>query len=300
MSVNASSQPVRLLVVALETERARSLATSIADELQTNQTPRLVGSVPEALFALRTEPCDAVIALHHVPQVDALVFARALRGAGDETPLAILGAERAIDAESVAWDVGADEYACLAEVTAGQLAGRLRRAIDARERLRESRRLLVADQQRLACEKSETEWILKEQQRLLNQLNNLPEGAENPASLRLVRSDHSAEAAFADLIRSAILEQETPGTKLSRVADDLAAESISGPRLFEMHLSVVNEAVEGLKPKAERLIRSSADRVLLEAVVHLAEAYRRRYAAVVEGSGGTGPVPAVARIQQAA
>lgn len=151
------------------------LADQLATALGASDAPRVVGSVHEALHCLRRGPCDALVALHEPSMLDAITLAKALRGAGDETPLAILGQEPSIEIEASVWAAGADEYACLAETTTGQLAGRLRRAIDARERLRESRRSLVAEQQRLSALCEQNEWLVREQQRLVEAVVHLAE-----------------------------------------------------------------------------------------------------------------------------
>jgi len=281
--------PVRLVAVAADPGRAQALADQLAGELHDDPAPPvLVASVAEALSVLRRQPVDAVVALHQPPAVDALVLARALRGAGDETPVAVLGHDRSIDLESAAWDAGADEYACLAETTAAQLAGRLRRAIDARERLREARRLLVADQQRLAREQEEAQRLVAEQHRLIAELGGMPE-REAPATVPFAPSAGGAEAGYADLVAGLATGVTPQGVTVGRLADDLAASGVTGPRLLELHLASVSEATGALSAKAARVVRGQADRLLLEAVVHLAEAYRRRY---VAGSQATPLSPA--------
>jgi hypothetical protein len=274
MSLDRQS-PLRLVAVAADVRRARSLAASVASAFDAAE-PVLVGTVAEALATLRRESFDALVALHEPPAVDALVLARALRGAGDETPLAILGAERAIDLEAMAWDVGADEYACLAETTAAQLAGRMRRAIEARERLREMRRALVAEQHQLFREEEQTQRLVEAQQRLVAELKRLPEQPDS-ATVATIHLSRDAGAAYAALARRVIVAGAPRSDELVQLADDLANEGIAGPRLLELHLTAVEEVTAGLAPRASQAVREQADRLLFEAVVHLAEAYRRRY-----------------------
>lgn len=280
MPTLADQPPLRLAAVAADPDRAAPLVRSIAAELGA-EPPRLVASIAEALTLLRNEPFDALLALHDAPRLDGVVLARALRGAGDETPVAVLGAARAIDAESSAWDAGADEYACLSDITAEQLAGRLRRAIDARQRLREARRVLVADQQRLASEHAEAQRLLGEQRRLLAALRESEQPAATEAPSLPLTGTRPAEAEYLGLLRRGLTESGATTAAVAQVADRLAAEGTTGPRLFALHLSEVNQAVEGLGAKATRVVQANADRLLLEAVVHLAEAYRRQYVEAV-------------------
>jgi hypothetical protein len=225
---------------------------------------------------LRHRPCDALLALHQPPTLDALMLARALRGAGDETPLAILGAARSIDLEAAAWDAGADEYACLAETTAEQLAGRLRRAIAARQRLRETRRALVAEQRQLARDEEEARRAVSTQRRLVEELRRLPDEPDT-VTVPFASQGQGAAEAYTQRVRSALVAGAPRSDELGRLADSLAAEGTSGPRLLEIHLRAVEGVVEGLEPRAAQAVREEADRLLFEAVVHLAEAYRRRY-----------------------
>ncbi|QDT69938.1 hypothetical protein MalM25_28820 [Planctomycetes bacterium MalM25] len=280
MPTLADQPPLRLVAVAADPDRAAPLARSIAAELGA-ESPRLVGSIADALTLLRSESFDALIALHDPSDLDALVLSRALRGAGDETPVAVLGTARAIDAESAAWDAGADEYACLSDITAEQLAGRLRRAIDARQRLREARRVLVADQQRLASEHAEAQRLLSEQRRLLTALQETEQPANTASQSIPLTAARPAEVEYIGLLRKGLTESGATTAAVAQVADRLAAEGTTGPRLFELHLSEVSSALEGLGPKAVRVVRANADRLLLEAIVHLAEAYRRQYVEAV-------------------
>lgn len=284
MHDETSNPPLRLVAVATDARRATALCESVLAEFPSDgHRQTVVESVPATLTSLRSGPCDAVIALHDRARLDTLTLARALRGAGDETPLAILGEPAAIDFESEAWEAGADEYACVTETTAAQLAGRLRRAIDARGRTREVRRLLQADGQRLAQERAEVEELIEAQRLLLGELRSLPDDAEPPADAPVLRlAGDAAEADYDRLARAGLLGELPSGEQWRQVADRMAAQSMTGPALLERHLAIVERETAGLADRATRRVRMQADRLLLEATVHLAEAYRRRYVAASE------------------
>jgi len=146
-----------------------------------NQSPNVHrvapdATVADALLRLREESFDAVVATHHAG-FDALVFARALRGAGDETPVAILGATEQ-EARAAGADIG------LADGESRDLAARLEAAIAARVAMRDSRRLLVAQQQRLGGERAEVERVAAQQQRQLAALREVagPDVRRYPAA----------------------------------------------------------------------------------------------------------------------
>ncbi|MEN0110568.1 MAG: hypothetical protein AAF805_07565 [Planctomycetota bacterium] len=270
----------RLLMVASDARRGAAVADALlANTGGDTAAPTVVATVADALAALRTRPFDAVVALHEPPAIDGLTLARALRGAGDETPVALVGHERAIDLEPVAWEAGADEYACLAETAATQLAARLRRAITTRQRLRELRRLLGAEGRRLSDARDETTRAIDAQRRLLGVLR-AADGDSAVESVIPITADREARdplTAYAETLRGALVGQTDRDP--AELAITLAAAGVAPPALLETHLATVADAVADLSPAAEAIVRRDADARLLEATVHLAEAYRQRYAA---------------------
>lgn len=160
MAHDASNPPVRLVVLASDAELALQLAT----QFDPNASPQVVATVAQALMALRDEACDAVVARHEPPRVDAVVLACALRGAGDETPVAILGVDRATAQEAGA-EVGAPDGSAWPEA--------LREAIAERVERRTARFALVAEQQRLAREQAAVALLSGEQHELLAALREV-------------------------------------------------------------------------------------------------------------------------------
>lgn len=171
MANDASKSPVRLVVLASSVELAQRLAA----EIDPGAEPVCVATVPQALLALRDEPCDAVIVRHDPPRIDAVVLACALRGAGNETPVAILGVEGSVASEAGA-DVGAP--------TGAGWVQPLREAITKRAECREARFALVAEQQRLARERAALDLLSGEQGTLLAALREVagPDVPRYPAA----------------------------------------------------------------------------------------------------------------------
>lgn len=178
MSTPASNPPRRLVVLASNAGRASALA-AVFDP---NAEAEVVATVAQALMALRNNACDAVIARHDPPRVDAVVLACALRGAGDETPVAILGVD-----EAIAHEAGA-EVGCLDGEGSGW-ADDLRQAIADRAERRAERFALVAEQQRLAREQATVDLITGDQHELLAALREVA----GPDVRRYLAADEPAQ-----------------------------------------------------------------------------------------------------------
>lgn len=178
MAHDASKSPARLVVLASEAALARQLAA----EFDPNASLQVVATVSQALMALRNESCDAVIARHEPPRVDAVVLACALRGAGEETSMAILGVDEATAHEAGA-DVGCPDGG-------SDWVARLQRAILERVEQRAERFALVAEQQRLARAKAVVENLTTDQHEMLAVLRDVA----GPDVQRYVAADDGAPA----------------------------------------------------------------------------------------------------------
>lgn len=184
MPTPASNPPSRLVVLASDAELASQLAT----QFDPNASTRVVATVSQALMALRNEACDAVIARHDPPRIDAVVLACALRGAGDETPVAILGVEGA-----TAHEAGAEVGCPSGE--GPEWTANLRHAIANRIERRAERFALVAEQQRLSRQQAAVDLLSGEQHELLAALREVA----GPDVRRYLAADEPA--------------QETPATR---------------------------------------------------------------------------------------
>ena len=92
----------------------------------------------------------------HEPGVlDALELAEGLRAGGTDEPLIVLGTAPSAEMTSLCFEVGADAYCCVAETTTRSLLWTFARAIERFQLVRENRRLLQMDRQRLALEHQE-------------------------------------------------------------------------------------------------------------------------------------------------
>jgi hypothetical protein len=65
--------------------------------------------------------------------------------------------------------------------------------------------------------------------------------------------------------------------EMSSLADLLAGSAITAQQVLELHLEAVETLVDGLGRRSSRHVLSRADLLVLEVLMHLSEAYRRRY-----------------------
>ena len=116
--------------------------------------------VTAGLSHLRDEVFDAVLVSHEPGVLDALDLVEGLRGGGNDEPMIVLGAAPSAQMAALCYEVGADAYCCVAETTTRSLLWTFARAIERCQLIREHRRLVQMEQQRLAHEHQEAERLL--------------------------------------------------------------------------------------------------------------------------------------------
>jgi len=248
---------------------------------------------------LREERYDAVLVGHEPGALDALEFVEALRAGGAEEPIVVLGAAHEHDLSALCYEAGADAYLCVEATTTRALLWTLARSIEWRRLVRENRRLVQAERNRLRLEHSEAERLLDEQRALIRDLERLhgvplateateaePAGqAAPPAYPPTVLSPNAGPpnvspalaANYRELLRAyVIMGSGNLAREMAEFADSLAAASVSAPQTVELHVRVLEDAVRGLGSRSARHVMSRAELLVLEVIVHLAEGYRRR------------------------
>ncbi|HEX2474854.1 MAG TPA: hypothetical protein VHK01_08915, partial [Lacipirellulaceae bacterium] len=134
--------------------------------------------VTAGLAHLRNEVFDAVLASHEPGVLDALDFIEGLRAGGNDEPMIILGTAPSSEMTALCYEVGADAYCCVAETTTRSLLWTFARAIERCQLVREHRRVVQAEQQRLAQEHEEAERLLAQQRALIVELERIRDGRE--------------------------------------------------------------------------------------------------------------------------
>jgi CheY-like chemotaxis protein len=292
----AGALPPSLKVLSITTPSGTGgwLAEAFAADSATQVELIEVIGVTAGLTRLRDEAFDAILITHEPGQLDALDLVEGLRAGGTEEPMMLLGSLPPQEIDALCYEVGADDYCCVSETTVRGLLWKFARAIQRNQLLRENRRLVHAQQQRLKQEHLEAQRLLEQQRLLIADLECLSGhatepsiGVDNPDDCQ-TRSIRTAEQATADLpamlvahyrelLRTyVIMGVGNLGAEMARLADMLATCEASAQKALQLHVAVLEELVQGLGSRSARHVMNRADLLALEVMGHLADGYRAR------------------------
>lgn len=244
------------------------------------------------LTRLRDEVYDAVLLTHEPPELDALDLVEGLRGGGNEEPMILLGSDAPEQIDALCYEVGADDYCCIRETTVRGLLWKFARAIERHQLLRENRRLVQVERQRLQQEHSEAQRLLDQQRALINDLQNLgedlPDESDSSSHWQSKPSPKSTQLPpglpaslvkhYRELLQAyVIMGVGNLAKEMNALADHLACSGTSAQRAVQLHVSVLEELVQGLGNRSARHVINRADLLVLEVLGHLADDYRIRY-----------------------
>jgi DNA-binding response OmpR family regulator len=301
-AATCESLPARMKVLYVTTLHrtggwlAEAFATDSASEVLIQEE---VGATA-GLARLRDEVFDAVLMTHDPPGLDAIELIEGLRAGGAEEPMVVLGSLPTQELTPLCYEVGADAYCDVASTTTRLLIWTVARAMERRQLIRENRRLVEADRQRLRLEHQEAERLLGQQRLLVADLEALQEGilpdltasslpaCGNAESARLGSAAHSPVGLpplperlahhYRELLRAHIIMGTGSLTsEMTALADLLTSAGISAPQTMQLHLQVVEQVVHGLGNRSARHVLSRADLLILEVMAQLAEGYRQRW-----------------------
>lgn len=267
--------------------------------------------VTAGLSHLREEVFDAVLVSHEPGVLDALDLVEGLRAGGNDEPMIVLGAAPSAQMSAVSHEVGADAYCCVAETTTRSLLWTFARAIERWQLIREHRRLVQVEQQRLAQEHKEAERLLAEQRALIAELEliryskigdeEIARGGEGetgrggdvettlaqtspPLPLSVSPPLASADlperlvAHYRELLRAyVVMGAGNLAEEMSKLAVMLTEADVSAQRTMQLHVHVLEELIGSLGNRSARHVMTRADLLVLEIMAHLADGYRRRY-----------------------
>jgi len=272
---------LRVLHLAASQRSGGWLAEALALDRAAEVTLVEVHGPTEGLTRLRDEAFDAVLVSHEPGEIDALELLAALRAGGTDEPLVVLGRESEFDFASACHEAGADAYVCVPATTTRMLLWLLARAVERHRLIRENRRLVQAERQRLRLEHGEAQRLLDQQRRLIRDLAPPGDAQEEtrapgagPRELPAGLVSH-----YRELLRAyVIMGSGNLAAEMATLAEMLASADVSAPRTVEMHLGVLEELVRGLGNRSARHVMARADLLVLEVIVHLGEGFRRRLA----------------------
>jgi DNA-binding NarL/FixJ family response regulator len=272
---------------------AESFATDSASEVVLEES---LGATA-GMTRLRDEIFDAVFISHEPPELDALEFVQGLRAGGGDEPILALGAGDDQEMAALAFEVGADAYLCVTTTTVRTLLWSAARAIERHQLLRENRRLIQAERQRLHYEHQEADRLLAQQRTLIGGLESLAAEFSGPteanddmpaaefAAMPLRRQageplelPEKLVAHYAELLRAyVIMGSGNLSAEMHTLADLLATAGITPQQTMLLHLDALEQLIHGLGSRSARHVMSRADLLVLEVMIHLAEDYRQRY-----------------------
>jgi DNA-binding response OmpR family regulator len=292
----AGALPPSLKVLSITTPNRTGgwLAEAFAADSATQVELIEVIGVTAGLTRLRDEAFDAILITHEPGQLDALDLVEGLRAGGTEEPMMLLGSLPPQEIDALCYEVGADDYCCVSETTVRGLLWKFARAIQRNQLLRENRRLVHAQQQRLKQEHLEAQRLLEQQRLLIADLECLGGqtatestiGVDNPddCQTRRLSAEHATAdlpsmlvAHYRELLRTyVIMGVGNLGSEMARLADMLATCEASAQKALQLHVAVLEELVQGLGSRSARHVMNRADLLALEVMGHLADGYRAR------------------------
>jgi DNA-binding response OmpR family regulator len=298
--------PARIKVLYVTTLRRTGgwLAEAFASDSATEILLKEALGVSAGLEKLRDEVFDAVLVSHEPGVLDALDFTEGLRAGGNDEPMIVLGTAPSAQMTAVAYEVGADAYCCVAETTTRSLLWTLARAIERAQLIREHRRLVQMDQQRLAHEHQEAERLLAEQRALIAELEIIrdrrggewesgrvgesehtlpnesppPPLSPSPPLFDLCDLPDALVTHYRELLRAyVVMGAGNLADEMTTLATLLADTGVSAQRTMQLHVRVLEELIGSLGNRSARHVMNRADLLVLEVMAHLADGYRRRY-----------------------
>jgi DNA-binding NarL/FixJ family response regulator len=298
--------PVRRKVLYVTTLHRTGgwLAEAFAADCVTDIVLKEAIGVAVGLAQLRDETFDAVLVSHEPGVLDALDLIEGLRAGGNDEPMIMLGIPPSAEMTALAFEVGADAYCCVAETTTRSLLWTFARAIERCQLVREHRRLVQMEQQRLAHEHQEADRLLAEQRAVIAELelirirSSATGLAVEPCEMRgdyniqgsgIANGTNNSEPATSDLpdqlvaryretLRAyVVMGAGNLGDEMTALATLLTDTGVSAQRTMQLHLQVLEELIGSLGNRSARHVMNRADLLVLEIMAHLADGYRRRY-----------------------
>ncbi len=291
--------PARMKVLYITTLHRTGgwLTEAFAADSATQILLEEVVGVTAGLSRLRDEVFDAVLVSHEPGVLDALDLVEGLRIGGNEEPMILLGSQPAQEIDALCYEVGADDYCCVSETTVRGLLWKFARAIERGQLVRENRRHVQAERQRLQQEHLEAERLLDQQRALIADLEVIDGGGakrqtageEDCLEGCLAKTATAGAAAppelpealvshYRELLRTYVIMGAGNLTdEMLELAELLANSNISAQRAMQLHVQVLEELVQGLGNRSARHVMNRADLLVLEVMGHLADGYRQRF-----------------------
>lgn len=261
---------MRLLFICGPRRKGGWLAEAFASDSACEVQLETAQGVAVGLGRLREELFDAVLIGHEPGEVDALEVMDAIRaGSSDEQPVIILGDEPHRELDALCFETGADAYLCIDETTTRSLIWTVSRAMERHELLAENRRLQQAHRHRLQLEHDEVARLIEQQKQMLA-ADDRSVDATHRSDLPMALREH-----YAELLRSyVIMGSGNLREEMRMLAELLARAQVSPRQMMRLHVTVLEQMVEGIGSRSARHVLNRGDMLILEMMVDLAGHYR--------------------------
>lgn len=281
---------MRVLFITSYQRTGGWLAEALASDRVTETVLEEAVGAAAGLARLRDEVFDAVLISHEPGELNAAEIVEAIRAGGTEDPVIVLGRDDEPDVSVALYQAGADAYLCVATATARLLAWQVARAIERIQLIRENRRYVEGERQRLELEHSEASRLLAQQRTLIGDLessfgDSVPLVSAETSSASPVNSQAASAVLpaglmehYDELVRAyVVMGSGNLADEMRTLADLLVTAGMTAHEAMLMHLDVVHELVRGRGCRSAKHLVSRAELLILEIMVHLAEGYRGRW-----------------------
>lgn len=287
---------LRLLVIAQPIDRMAWLEPALRAEGVAELSVAATADLAEAARQLREVPFDAVLIEHqtsaHVPTLDGLSLTDALRAAGHEMPVLLLGEAKPQTMEVLCYESDVDAYCWLHSATARSLLCALGRALHHRWLAKTNRQLQETQQQQIAQQHEETSRLVEEQRALISTLEGqrpIAACATDDASStgpiatsQSVAITPSQTEAYLAALRLSVFtaagsSTDAPQSERRKLAADFVTAGYAAEQLMRLHLQTLEGLLEGLGERSSRHVIARAEAFLTEMLSYLADGYRERY-----------------------
>ena len=262
----------RVLLAAPDQELGDHLADLLAEDDACELTLIEAIGAAEAMEALRSEPVAAVL-VQHAPGLEALELIDAIRaGHGDDLPILVLGDRSPGELEAVCYEAGAEGYLCTSSTSARALLWRVAKVIERSQLLGGHRRLTLDQHRRLSREHGEASDLLRQQRQLISGLEHVQTQPTESIALPPPLVEH-----YRELLRAhVIMGSGALGADLRLFCELLLQAGFGPAEAMSLHVSALEQLVQGLGGRSARHVMNRADLLVLELMMGLADCYRSR------------------------
>lgn len=273
---------MRVLFIAGPRRTGGWLAEAFAADGASEITMIEARGVAEGLAKLRDEVFDAVLVSHEGEGLDALELLDAIRaGSSESQPVIVLGTPSEQELSAHCFEAGGDAYVCVNTTTTRTLLWRIAFARERHQLLAENHKLRNAQRHQLELEHDEANRLLQQQRNMLSDLESLyPQDGAGSQTVGRV-GERCLEEVLVDHYRELLRAYVIMGSgnlvhDMNQLAELLATAQISAHQTMRLHLSVLEDMVQGLGSRSARHVMNRADMLILEIIMNLAEEYRNR------------------------